>query len=177
MVEESLKLPGDSLAPAGVDVATNAVTVHAPASEVWAWVVQLGQGRGGFYSYEWLENLFAADIHNAENIVPEYQNLKVGDRISFQRDGPSTVVTYIEPERALVLGAGWTFMTIPIDSVNTRFIVRYPYDPIESIPHALYYYSIFEPAHFVMQIGMISGIRQRAERSFRERTTREHSRN
>lgn len=171
-VEESLRLPGDSLIPAGSTVATCAVTIHAPVSEVWSWTVQLGQERGGFYSYEWLENLFAADMHNAESIVPEYQNLKVGDRLSFQRNGPSTVVTLIKPERTLVLGAGWTFATIPMDSVTTRFIVRYPYDRIESIAHGLYYHSIFEPAHFVMEVGMMLGIKQRAERSFRERTAK-----
>lgn len=167
--DERLRLPGDSLIPAGATVSTCAVTVHAPASEVWPWLLQLGQGRGGFYSYEWLENLFAAKMHNAERIVPEYQKLKVGDSISYQQNGPAARVMLLEPERALVIGEGWTFALVPVDSATTRFIVRYPYDRIVNIPHALYYHSIFEPAHFVMEVGMMLGIKQRAERSFHAR--------
>lgn len=169
--EQALRLPGDSLIPAGASFSTCAVTVHAPASDVWSWLVQLGQERGGFYSYEWLENLFAADMHNAGSIVPEYQRLKVGDRISYQRNGPSAVVTLLEPERTLVIGGGWTFVLIPSDSATTRFIVRYPYERTTNIAEALYYHSIFEPAHFVMEAGMMLGIKERAERSFRTRTT------
>ena len=136
MVEQALRLPGDSLIPRGAAVSTCAVTVRAPASEVWAWLVQLGQERGGFYSYEWLENLFAASMRNAREIVPAYQKLKVGDTISYQHNGPSAVVTMLEPERALVIGSGWQFVLIPIDSATTRFIVRYPYDRMENVATA-----------------------------------------
>jgi hypothetical protein len=82
---------------------TRALTVHAPPAAIWPWLVQLGQGRGGFYSYEWLENLFAAGVHNADRIIPELQQLQVGDHLSFQRDGPFAVVAAIDPENALVL--------------------------------------------------------------------------
>lgn len=171
--EVARRLPGDSLAPAGVDVATCAVTIHAPSAEVWAWLVQLGQGRGGFYSYEWLENLFAADMHNAGTIIPELQSLRVGDRVYYQKDGPFGVVTMLDPGRTLVIGSGWTFVLVPVDPATTRLIVRYPYDPITSTPYALYYHAIFEPAHFVMEVGMMLGIKQRAERSFHQRVTAE----
>src|SRR5688572_22065717 len=68
--EITMPLPGDRYIPRGTIVSTRAITIAAPPEIVWAWLVQLGQGRGGYYSYEWLENLFAADMHNAEEIIP-----------------------------------------------------------------------------------------------------------
>src|SRR5438270_6783401 len=62
--------PGDEMAPAAASVATRAITIHAPAEAVWPWIDQIGQERGGFYSYSWLENLFGARIHNADRILP-----------------------------------------------------------------------------------------------------------
>lgn len=60
------RLPGDELAPHPALESTRAVIIRAPAKEVWRWLVQLGQDRGGFYSYDFLENLAAADIHNVD---------------------------------------------------------------------------------------------------------------
>jgi hypothetical protein len=72
-------LPGDELVPHPTLESTRALTIQAPVKEVWRWLVQLGQDRGGFYSYDRLENLAGADIHNVERIVPQMQHLKVGD--------------------------------------------------------------------------------------------------
>jgi hypothetical protein len=168
-VDQSLALSGDQFIPATATVTTRALRIDAPASEVWSWLVQLGQGRGGYYSYDWLENLFAAEMHNVESIHPELQMLKAGDRLSFQQNGPSTEVKLIEPGRTLVLGDGWIFALIPIDSITTRFIVRHNYDWHGNFIDMLYYYTIFDPAHFVMESGMMLGIKDRAERSFRDR--------
>lgn len=67
---------------AGPDLtATRAITVRAPASGVWPWIAQLGQGRGGFYSYDFLENLAGCDVHSADRIVPEWQDVVVGDEV------------------------------------------------------------------------------------------------
>ncbi|MEK8226829.1 hypothetical protein NKG05_13190 [Oerskovia sp. M15] len=74
-------LPGDELVPAADVVATRAITIAAPPREVWRWVLQLGQGRGGFYSYEWLENLVGCEIRNADRIEPQWQRLAVGDEV------------------------------------------------------------------------------------------------
>ena len=63
-------LPGDELMAYADLTATRAVTVRASADAVWPWIVQLGQGRGGFYSYDFLENLVGCDIHGADRIVP-----------------------------------------------------------------------------------------------------------
>jgi hypothetical protein len=158
-------LPGDPYIPPQAVVSTRAVTIHAPTAEVWPWIVQLGQGRAGFYSYDWLENLFAADMHNADRIVPVLQQLQVGDHLSLQRDGPFAVVAVIEPQRALVAEGGWSWVLVPIDNHTTRLIVRYASFPVGDLASKLYYYPIFEPAHFVMESGMMLGIKTRAERS------------
>ena len=162
--EIGLSLPGDTEIPAGAIVSTRALTIHAPAAQIWPWIVQIGQGRGGFYSYAWLENLFAADMHNADRILPQFQNLKVGDRVSLQADGPASIVTQIEPGRALVM-QGWTFYLQPIDEQTTRLIVRYPLVPGATPFEKFYKFAIFEPAHFIMESGMMMGIKDRAERN------------
>ena len=96
-------LPGDDLVPQPKLSATHAITIHAPISQVWPWLVQLGQGRGGFYSYDWLENLFGCDIHNADRILSQYQNLKAGDGIRTHPQMPAIPVVAVEPERVIVL--------------------------------------------------------------------------
>ncbi|RIK34632.1 MAG: hypothetical protein DCC55_32800 [Chloroflexi bacterium] len=168
--EAAMPLAGDRFIPSNAVVSTRAITIHAPADRVWRWMVQLGQGRGGFYSYSWLENLFAADMHNVNETLPELQQLQVGDRLALMRGGEqspvtSTVVTVLEPERTLVLGEGWTLALVAVDAQTTRLIVRYPW-VVDSPANALYYYPIFEPAHFLMESGMMLGIKARAEREW-----------
>ena len=63
-------LPGDDLIANPDLVATRAITVPAAAEQVWPWIAQLGQGRGGFYSYDALENLVGCNIHSADQIGP-----------------------------------------------------------------------------------------------------------
>ena len=82
-VEESGEiLPGDDLISDPDLAATRAITVGAAAGQVWPWIAQLGQGRGGFYSYDFLENLAGCDIHSADQIVPGWQDVGVGARCS-----------------------------------------------------------------------------------------------
>lgn len=59
----------------------HAITIHAPAGAIWPWLVQMGQVRGSFYTYTWVENLLGAKITNLDSIDPALQNLEVGDRI------------------------------------------------------------------------------------------------
>jgi hypothetical protein len=88
-VEESGEiLPGDDLISDPDLAATRAITVGAAAGQVWPWIAQLGQGRGGFYSYDFLENLVGCDIHGPDQIVPGWQDVEVGDQI---RLAPSRV--------------------------------------------------------------------------------------
>jgi hypothetical protein len=105
------RLSGDELVPYPALESTRAITIQAPVEEVWRWLVQLGQDRGGFYSYDRLENLAGADIHNVDRIVPQMQHLKVGDYVPMAPVewgvpmGGFTVVA-IEPERAIVWRQG-----------------------------------------------------------------------
>lgn len=89
-------LPGDELIEHADLTATRAITIHAPADDVWPWSAQLGQGRGGFYSYDFLENLVGCDIHSADRIVPEWQDVAVGDAIRLAPQMALAVATDIE---------------------------------------------------------------------------------
>ena len=71
--------PGDELIRHANLTATRAITIRASVDRVWPWIAQLGQGRGGFYSYDTLENLVGCDIQSADSIVPEWQEVRVGD--------------------------------------------------------------------------------------------------
>lgn len=167
--EVALALPGDALIGADAVVSTRAVTIHAPAATVWAWLVQTGQNRGGdWHSYAWLENLFAADMHEGEILDPRWQELRAGDRLFMHAAAAgnpvmAVEVAGVEPGRALLLRGGWTFVLRPLDPEMTRLIVRYPMQSTELGPPPLTF-GIFEPAHFVMESGMLLGIKRRAER-------------
>jgi hypothetical protein len=103
--ERTLRLPGDELVPEPQWAYNHAVSIGAPRSAVWPWLVQLGQGRGGFYSYEGLENLVGCQIRNVFELRQELQQLHVGDRIVLHgRSGFGPEVVRLEPERVLVLG-------------------------------------------------------------------------
>jgi hypothetical protein len=165
--EVRMTLPGDTFIAPNADISTRAITIHAPANIVWQWLVQIGQDRGGFYSYHWLENLFAADMHNAEQIKPEWQDVPVGRKVLLAYygsfiDASAVPIVLVDPGRALVIHGGWGMYLFPLDDHTTRLVVRYPLDPkvfgVEPLS-----YGIFEPAHFIMESGMMLGIKQRAE--------------
>jgi hypothetical protein len=163
--EITMPLPGDPWIVPEAEVSTRALTIHAPAAAVWPWVAHLGQERGGFYSYHWLENLFLADMHNAADLPPADTGLRVGDRISYMGNGPQgtyATVDYVEPGHVLVAG-GWTWIVEPLDGNTSRLVVRYPFPLGPDILGRSLFYAWFEPAHFVMEAGMMMGIKQRAE--------------
>ncbi|MCU4716892.1 hypothetical protein [Halapricum hydrolyticum] len=172
--EVNRHLPGDEIVPEPSDETTRAVTVEAPSEEVWPWIVQLGQGRGGFYSYTWLENLFGADIHNVDRIVPELQELQEGDSIRMVREDywlqssvTSMTVERIDSGRTLILqghdGGIWTFHLDPIDDDTTRFLVRGRKPETRSAVGYALRYLTYELPHFIMERGMMLGIKSRAE--------------
>jgi hypothetical protein len=167
--EEELKmpLPGDELVKHPKLNATHAITINAPVAEVWPWLVQVGQKRGGFYSYTWLENLVGCEMSNADQIVPEWQDLKVGDEVWLHPKAPPLKVLAMEPGRAIVLENSWTFVLDPIDDHTTRLIIRGRGDFNPDLKNALLNFilwrGVFEPAHFIMERKMMLGIKERAE--------------
>ena len=181
--EVAMTLPGDGLI-ADVDLtATRAVTVDADAEAVWPWLAQLGQGRGGFYSYDRLENLFGCDIHSADRIVPEWQHLAFGNEVRLHPEVTMTVAL-VEPGRSLVLRGGvpiagrpapydftWAFTVLGDASGATRLVVRERY--AYRRPWAALIVEPVELVSFVMSRRMLRGIAERAEARSRLRPQRE----
>ena len=180
-------LPGDELV-AHPDVKfTRAVTIRAKPADVWPWLVQIGQGRGGYYTYEWLENMAGLKMKNATGINPEWQQLKVGDIIPAVPEGKGFKVLAIEPEHFLVTGSvepvdegvfegfkqmfsafTWTFVLEAIDNEQTLLICRLSgqSDPSWSATFAGKFMGfVFEPLEFLMTRKMLLGIKQRAEQA------------
>ena len=100
--ELDAQLPGDGLIPSPDLVATRVVGIAAPPEDVWPWVAQLGQGRGGFYSYDRLENLVGCRVHSAERVEAQWQDVRVGDPFRLHPD-VALEVAAVEPGKALVV--------------------------------------------------------------------------
>lgn len=166
-------LPGDELLPVVHHTSTRGVSIRATPEQVWPWLVQLGQGRGGFYSYDVLENLVGLGIHSADRIEAHLQDLAVGDEVHLA-DEMALEVGVLEPGRTLVLRSPeadgpmdmpfrftWCFTLVDAPGRTSRLIVRERY-AYRSPKAAL----IVEPASmisFLMSQRMLRGIRERAE--------------
>jgi hypothetical protein len=168
--EVQRSLPGDEFVPNPVLVSTRAITIHAPASAVWPWLVQMGQGRGGLYSYERLENLVGCEMHNADRILPEHQHLEVGDKVRLVPEGrePYFLVSAIEPGRAIILGGDdppttWAFILELIDDKTTRLIIRWRQDYERTLGNTIGWRLVTDPITFVMERKLLQGIKLRVE--------------
>jgi hypothetical protein len=166
--EVSRKLPGDELLAEPGIVSTRDVWVDAPASSIWPWLVQMGPGRGGAYTYDWIENLFGLGMHSADEILPQYQDLQVGDGRRLGKRGPLLRVAVLEPERSLVLRSDdgnwvWAFSLVP-DGAWTRLISRNRIaTPGAPLPVRVFNLLVMEPGSLIMERKMLLGIKQRAE--------------
>ncbi len=161
-------LPVDELTPDDPIESTNAVTIDAPVEEVWPWLAQLGQDRGGFYSYEWLENLAGCRMHNADRVHPEWQRPRqIGETVKLHWGFGLPVSTY-QPGRALGLKGWGTFVLAPIDGQHTRLLAR---GHRKHGPGGLYNVMLMQIPHFLMQRRMLLGIKQRAESALSESRT------
>jgi hypothetical protein len=171
--EVAALLPGDDLLPQADLTATRGITIRCPAADVWPWIAQLGQGRGGLYSYDALENLVACDMHSADRIVPEWQVVQVGDQLRLHPE-VALEVAVVDPGHALVVRGGvpmgitappydfsWAFVLQERTKSATRLLARERYrytrwwtpllvEPVELVS-------------FVMSQKMLRGIKQRAE--------------
>lgn len=174
-----LVLPGDELIGRPATQTTQAVWIDAPASAVWPWLVQMGQDRGGLYSYEALENLVGLKIHNADRIHPEWQHLAPGDVVRLVpegwmglRRGVALPVVAVAAEEAIVLreeradvpwDAVWSFHLVPHWEdrcrllVRTRTRLRHPGEVLGI--------ELTGPVTALMTRGMLLGLKRRAERA------------
>jgi hypothetical protein len=163
---------GDDLIAEPDITATRAITIRTTAENVWPWIAQLGQGRGGFYSYDMLEDLVGCDIHSADHIVPEWQDIAVGDQVRLHPE-VGLAVAAMEPGRSLVLRGGvpmgdtpppydftWAFELREHDGA-TRLLVRERY--AYSTWWAALLVEPVETVSFVMSKKMLRGIKDRAE--------------
>ena len=148
---------------------TRDITIEAAPEEVWPWLMQWGQGRGGWYSYDWLENLLGFDIHTADRILPEYQDLNVGDPICMARGFCTSHVTVIEPNQWLSWQAKdedgtpvWTFTfgLVPVDDTHTRLIVRESFNNSFVPPAAVF---ALEIPDVVMELKALNTVKERVE--------------
>ena len=174
--EPAVGLPGDELLPDADLVATRAITIRVPAEQVWPWLVQIGQGRGGFYSYDVLENLVGLGIRSADRVEERWQDLAEGDLVRLGGEIGLTVAR-LEPPHALVLqGAGpslpdedlppfdfvWAFVLRPGPLPGQcRLVVRERYGHRE--PWARWMVEAVSWVSLLMTERMLRGVRERAE--------------
>ncbi|MGZ3451167.1 MAG: hypothetical protein ACXVEF_16295 [Polyangiales bacterium] len=179
----SRSLPGDNLVPHARWSWTHGVEIAASAAEVWPWIAQIGANKGGFYSYQWLENVAGCALRNAETIHPEWE-VKVGDGLSLHPKMPPLKVVAMErgqwfvvhgPADEAARAAGkpwvtgsWLFYVEPLGSDKCRLISRYRADCSSDLLTRLSFGpTIVEPVGFAMDRRMLLGLKDRAERRAR----------
>lgn len=173
--EVAAALPGDAIVPHPSLQSTRAIDIAAAPADVWPWIVQLGYGRGGLYSYEGLENLVGCGIVNADAILPEHQHLAAGELIRMGPPGyPCFQVVDHVPARHLALQAldpktgapgemSWLFLVAPTER-GARLVVRGRMRVADRAADVLLWRVFTDPIWFVMERRMMIGIRDRAER-------------
>ena len=168
--EAAAELPGDDLLAAPDILSTRAITIDAPASAIWPWLLQFGPGRGGAYTYDWIENLLGLDMHSTDRILPEFQHLEVGDAFPLGTKGPVVRVASIDPERSVVFRSDdghWVWSFTLVDTAGgTRLLSRNRIASPDAGPIGrAVNTAIMEPGSLVMERKMLHGFKQRAERT------------
>lgn len=179
-----MRLPGDELVGDPVLQTTEAVWIDAPRSAVWPWLVQMGQDRGDFYSYQALENVIGLRIHNADRVHPEWQQLKVGDVVRLaprigRREGVTLSVDGIILEKSIVLRATspnlphamWSFHLQPHWDDQSRLLTRVRVGVRH--PGEVFAMELARPVSALMTRGMLLGIKRRVERQTNDLAARD----
>ena len=169
-------LPGDQVVPVAHYRIDHGITINAPVTDVWPWLIQIGQDRGGFYSYTRLENAVGAKITNADRIVPAWQTRRVGELVPtvpsnylggrFGKIGCK--VLEVIPGRALVLEGWGAFVLVQVSDTSTRMLVRTRLGGEPDLGTMItrpFRLLVYEPAHLIMERRMLLGIKERAERN------------
>jgi len=167
--EPTRTLPGDDLLENPELLSTRAISIDASVGDTWLWLAQMGSGRGGVYTYDWIENLFGLHMHSADVVLPQFQNIQVGDAQQLGKKGPVLRVAVADPESALVFRSDdgnwvWAFCLVD-EGTGTRLISRNRIaTPGASWLSRAFYRFVMEPGSLVMERKMLLGIKERAER-------------
>jgi len=164
-------MPGDEEVERPLMNATRAITINARPEEVWPWLVQIGTGRAGWYSYDWIENLMGLNVSSTDSIIPEFQQLEVGDTIPLA-PGLEIPVKVLKPNEMLLLvghdsvvgDASWVFGLYPVDEQQTRLVTR-TRNRWPMTPGGILTLLFTEPGSFLMVRKMLLGIKWRAEQA------------
>jgi len=163
--EAAADLPGDELLTDPDGISTRAITIDAPPSAVWPWIVQMGPSpRGGAYTYDWIENLLRLDMHSTDHVLPQFQHPRVGDTIALGAN--QMRLERVDPQRSLAWRSSdgnwvWSFVLRPGER-GTRLISRNRYRmPTLAAKLAML---PMEPGSLVMERKMLIGIKERAQR-------------
>lgn len=157
--EVTRSMPGDKLLPEASGT-TRAITIEAQPEDVWPWLVQIGYGRAGWYSYDWIDN---DGRPSSDRILPELQSLEIGDRI-LMVPGMGPLVKAIEQNRYILSGGEadtWCLGLFPTDE-GTRLVSRWRADWPKSLA-TLFWVAISDPGAFIMERKMLKGIKRRVE--------------
>ena len=163
-------MPGDDLLSTPDFLSTRAITIDAPASSIWPWLVQMGSGKGGVYTYDWIENLFGLHMHSVDEILPQFQNRKIGDVEQLGKNGPRLRVDVLDAERAMVLHSEdgnwvWAFCPYPVGPDRTTLVSRNRIaTPAAGRLQRAFGVLVMEPGSLIMERKMLLGIKRRAER-------------
>jgi hypothetical protein len=167
-------LPGDELIPAPMGVLTHAITIRRPPSDVWPWLVQMGAGRAGWYSYDFIDNGRQPSL---DHIAPELQQIEAGTIMpALPGMTEGFTVLRIESERALIIGwlsptgapvTTWAFVLDEPEPAVTRLLVRNRASSAYRAPFglpSLAIQTLVPWGHAIMERKQLRGIKQRAER-------------
>jgi hypothetical protein len=174
--EAARALSGDELMDDPDIVTTRAIGIQAPPSAIWPWIVQMGPGRAGAYTYDWVENLAGLDMHSADEILPQFQDVAVGDAWQLGTKGPVLRLAVLRDEEAMVLRSDdgnwvWAFVLVP-EGAGTRLVSRNRIrQPGASRASRAFMRYAMEPGSLVMERKMLLGIKERAERMASEAAT------
>jgi hypothetical protein len=174
--EVAAAMPGDDIVRRAQFNATRAVTIEAPAEHVWPWIAQLGYGRGGFYTYDLVDN---AGERSADRIIDEYQHLEVGDLIPMFHESHGLAIAYTvdsfqvnewmvwvhRPHEDEQPDSTWSWRLTRLTPERTRLVTRMKQDYRWQTPRlAIFNLILMEFGDFAMERRMLKGIKVRAER-------------